>query len=105
MQAVNAALVRMLTDLGDQAFVSARFQIQLERFRDLPQTTWLELEDAGYVVPVHAFGNPSFKLTGRGWIAALRAAGLCAAPDQREAALKLRTALKDIANGDPSMEW
>lgn len=73
--AMDTALRRMYFDLGDAPLGAICFEVRAERFRDLPDTTWLELQSAGHVEPMHAMGNPGFRLTGRGWIAALKSVG------------------------------
>jgi len=98
LEAMDVVLRRMLEDVGDGPF-DIRCDVQGERYRDIPQTTWLELEGLGYVEPVHAFGNPTFRLTGAGWITALKASGLLEA--HRDRATTLRTAMKDIVKGRP----
>lgn len=96
--AIDVVLRRILEDLGEGPF-DKRCEVQGERYRDIPQTTWLELEGFGYVEPVHAFGNPAFHLTGAGWIAALKASG--SFETQRDRAVTLRAALKDVVKGRP----
>jgi len=98
LEAIDVVLRRMLEDLGDGSF-DKRCEVQGQRYRDIPQTTWLELEGFGYVEPVHAFGNLAFRLTGAGWIAALKASGHLEA--QRDRAATLRAAMKDIVKGRP----
>src|SRR2546426_958141 len=91
--AMDLALRRMLEDVGEGPF-DRRCETQAALYRDIPQTAWLELEGFGYVEPVHAFGNPAFRLTGPGWIAALKASGTFEA--QRDRAVTLRAGMKDI---------
>lgn len=101
LDAMQRALIAMLHELGDQMFIGVRLEIQSSPFVGLPQTTWLELESEGYVQPAHAFGSPAFKFTGKGWIAALRAAKAFDTQGQRERAVKLKSALKDAVKGRP----
>src|SRR4051812_37508123 len=98
LEAIDVVLRRMLEDLADGPF-DTRCEVQGERYRHIPQTTWLELKGFGYVEPVHDFGNPTFRLTGAGWIAALKASGRLEA--QRDRAATLRAAMKDIVKGRP----
>ena len=94
---MDVALQRMHSDLGDATFAEVRFEIESERFRDLPVTTWLELQSGSYVEPLHTMGNPAFRLTGRGWIAALKGVGEY--DNQRDRVIALRSALKDVVKG------
>ena len=99
LAAINALLTRMLNGLGERGFDEIRFEVNAETFRDIPHTTWLELEGMGYVKAAHAVGSPGHQLTGGGWIAALKAAGTF--EGQRDRAVRLRTALKDVVKGRP----
>lgn len=98
---MDRALARTLEDTREGAFDSMRCEPESERFRDIPQTTWLEMESLGYVRAAHAIGSPGYVLTGEGWIAALRGLGALESDDLRARAVALRAALKDLVKGRP----
>lgn len=93
LDALDSALKRILEDLGADAFDSVRCEPNSERFHDIPQTTWLELEGLGYIRAAHAVGSPGYFLTGQGWIAALKASGAFDSEPLRVGAITLRAAL------------
>lgn len=99
LSAIDIALCRMLEDLALNPIDAMRFKINTDRFSDLPQTTWIELESLRCVSSMHTIENPAYGLTGEGWIAALKAAGKYDTPEYREMAVALRAALKDIVKG------
>jgi hypothetical protein len=90
---------RILEDLGERVFDELRFEVEAERYREIPHTTWLELEALGHVEADHAIGSAGYRLTAAGWIASLRGTGKL--DSQREWAVTLRTALKDVVKGRP----
>jgi hypothetical protein len=99
--AMDVALQRMLDDLGERMFDERRYEVDSDRYRDIPHTTWLELQGHHYVEAAHAIGSAGFRLTPAGWIAALRAAAAFDTPEQRQSAVRLRAALKDVVKGRP----
>jgi hypothetical protein len=98
VEAVDVALRRLLESVADGPF-NRRFEVQGEGYGDIPQTTWLELDSLRYVERIPEFGNIAYQLTGAGWIAALRTAAALEA--QRDRAITLRAAMKDIVKGRP----
>ncbi len=98
---MSLGLRRIVEDLGDGAFDGLRCRPDSERYRDVPQTTWVELEGLGYVRAAHAVGSPGYRLTGAGWIAALRVSGVFDSEKLRARAVTLRAALKDLVKGRP----
>ena len=101
LAAVEQALGTMLDDLGERPFETVRFEIGRDPYRSLPQTTWEELRGFGYVEAAYAIGSPAFRLTGAGWIAALKASGSWESDALEDRAVRLRAALKDVAKGRP----
>jgi len=99
--AIDLALKRMLEDLDGRMFDELRYEVDSDRYRDLPHTTWLELQGRHYVDAAHAIGSAGYRLTAGGWIAALKASATFDTPEQRERALRLRAALKDVVKGRP----
>ena len=73
LAAVELALKTMLDDLGERPFEAVRFEVGCESDQSMPQTTWEELRGLGYVEVAHTIRKPAFRLTGAGWIAALKA--------------------------------
>lgn len=98
-EAMEIALTTMLAELRDRAFTGVHFAIASEPFATLPQTTWLELEGEMFVEPRHSIGNWAYRMTGRGWIAALRLSGQFESDELRDRAVALRSALKDLVKG------
>lgn len=99
VDAIDRVLGRILEDLGERVFDELRFEVEAERYREIPHTTWLELEALGHVEADHAIGSAGYRLTAAGWIASLRGTGKL--DSQREWAVTLRTALKDVVKGRP----
>ena len=97
--AVETALRRMLEDLGEAWIAEIRFEVNSDRFSDLPQTTWLELESERWVQAIHNFGDPGFRLTGAGLATALRLTGQLSSAAHKERCVSLRAALKDVVKG------
>jgi len=97
--AIEDALRRMLQGLGEAWIAEVRFEVNSAHYSDLPQTTWLELEGLMWVHAVHNFGDPGFRMTGAGLLAALRLSGQLAAPEHKERCVRLRAALKDVVKG------
>jgi hypothetical protein len=95
----DVALRRMLDVLGDQWIGVTRFEIASADFCDLPQTTWLDLQEEMYLRPDHDSGGYGFKLTGDGLIAAMRAAGALDDPEHKRRCVVLKAAFKDIVKG------
>lgn len=89
----------MLGELGERAFVGVHFVVASHPFEDLPQTTWLELEGEMLVEPRHSVGHAAYRLTGNGWLVALRSTGAFDTEETRNRAVRLRTALKDLIKG------
>ena len=101
LAAVELALRAMLDDLGERPFPVVMFEIGRESDQTMPQTTWEELRGLGYVEAADAIGNPAFRLTGRGWIAALKASDSWASDALQDRMVRLRAALKDVVKGRP----
>ena len=100
-EAIDLALKRMLEDIGERMFDELRYEVDSDRYRDIPHSTWLELQGRLYVDAAHAIGSPGYRLTAAGWIAALKTSAAFDAPEQRERAVRLRAALKDVVKGRP----
>jgi hypothetical protein len=100
-EAIDVALKRMLEDLGERVFDELRYEVDSDRYRDIPYTTWLELQGRHVVDADHAIGSAGYRLTAAGWIAALKASAAFDTPEQRERAVRLRAALKDAVKGRP----
>lgn len=73
------ALRRMLEDisqLGDCSFRDVYFAEDEDWCKELPATTWADLEDELFVEPCGTLNSRECRLTGYGWLEALRAAGI-----------------------------
>lgn len=93
---MDRTLARIFEDVGDGAFDALRCEPESETYRDIPQTTWLELEGLGYVRAAYAIGSPGYLLTGEGWIAALKASGAFDSEGWRARAVALRARLLQV---------
>ena len=98
---MDVALQRMLEDLAERMFDEPRYEVDSDRYRDIPHTTWLELQGRHYVQAAHVGGSAGYRLTPTGWVAALKASAAFDTPAQRESAICLRAALKDVVKGRP----
>jgi hypothetical protein len=107
-QAIRDALTLMLAAVGDRAFDEAfcdvrRHDVSVAPFDGLSWTTWEDLEARSYVRPAHSIGLRTFRLTGAGWIAALKVARQYDTPAQKNRILTLRQALIDANKGRPAL--
>lgn len=93
---VNAALRRMLDELGGHWIGEMRFEVKSDHFSDLPQTTWLEMQERSWVKPSHDSGGHAFKLTGAGLVAALQHTGEIQSAEHKERCVRLKAALADL---------
>lgn len=94
-------LLRLMVDaVGDDSVNTTRFPVRKPEFAGLLPTTWPELEAAGLIRPDHAHGNPTYLLTPRGWLEALRLTGeLQENTATWSRAQKLVRELKDLVRG------
>ncbi|MDP3720053.1 MAG: hypothetical protein Q8T13_20015 [Acidobacteriota bacterium] len=99
LEFLNTALQRMREDLADHWISEMRFEINSERYNDLPPTTWLDLQQQTWVKTDNYFGNPAFKLTGSGLIAAMKHTGELQSEEHKERCVRLRAAFKDVVKG------
>jgi hypothetical protein len=65
----------MLKELGPRAIDTVQFNPTESPFSDIESTTWLELKREYYVEPEQYLGGMEYRLSGRGWLAALELAG------------------------------
>ena len=98
-ESLHTALRRMREDLRDQWIGAVRFVVEDARFADLPQTTWLDLEDQSLVRTDNHVGEAGFKLTGEGLAAAMLLSGELQSAEHKERCVRLRSALKDLVKG------
>jgi hypothetical protein len=102
------ALRLMIRAVGDEHGFREVFhevaaqEAPLPPFQNIPRTTWDDLEGSGYVDAAHSMGAATYVLTGRGWIAALKAARLYNTPEHAQRVIALRRALVDLNKGRPS---
>lgn len=101
LAAVELALKTMLEDLAERPFEAVRFEVGRESDQSMPETTWEELRGLGYVEAAHAIRKPAFRLTGAGWIAALKASDSWGSDELEDRMVQLRAALKDVVKGRP----
>jgi len=69
------ALVLTRKRLGDRAIDTAEFDPCEADFSNIRNTTWLELQRECYVEPERYFSGIRYRLSGRGWLACIEAAG------------------------------
>ena len=78
----------------DTDYDQVQFSVEDRPFTDVPRTTWPELAEGGRVKRLPQSGPEIYRLTGRGWIDAIRSAGLTQSQESQERCSRTMAGLK-----------
>ena len=93
----SAALQLMLHHVGDRRISESFFDRTQPPFNTLSETTWSELQESNCAIPF--FDSKHFRLTGNGWLRALRESGATKEKVFRRNGEKLISAIKKRVKG------
>jgi hypothetical protein len=94
----------MASDLGDEALFEKEWRRLDPRFAALAATTWVQLQERGFVVLSPVRNEPRYALTETGWIAGLRLNGALDDGVVRERCIAFVKFLKSLVDGR-QCEW
>ncbi|MCI0724915.1 MAG: hypothetical protein L0338_39020 [Acidobacteria bacterium] len=89
----------LMAELGDRSISRTFFDPHLPPFDGVLQTTWKELCDQGWIEEWELYGQPHYRLTGRGWIEGLWQTGASKDRSLLERLGNLAAALKGYVKG------
>jgi hypothetical protein len=99
MRELLTAFVRRV---GDRMFAEIVVGPSDDALSTLELTTWMELEQEGYLKPQHSFGCQEWQLTARGWLKGLEVSDQLNSHATRSRATELARALKAHVKGRAS---
>ncbi len=89
----------LLEGVAEKSFAGLYFSIDKPPLSEINPTTWTELRDKGYVAPLFSTTSRSYGLTGRGYLKALRVAGITERGDFKSQLGVLAATLKKYVKG------